>query len=72
MNWQEWQTSQFGENTGQVKMKHPMNSSASFWESGFQENLSNRLAVVNNQIEYDWLNKSLNSYKIARKKLFLT
>ena len=30
-----------------------------------------RLAVLNNQIEYDWLNKSLNSLKLICKSLFL-
>ena len=34
--------------------------------------LSNRLALINNEIEYDWLNKSLNSYKVLCKKQFLT
>ena len=34
--------------------------------------LSNRLALINNEIEYDWLNKSLNSYKVLCKKKFLT
>ena len=33
--------------------------------------LTNRLTVINNQIEYDLLNKSLVSYKIACKRLFL-
>ena len=34
--------------------------------------LSNRLTVINNKIEYDWLNKSLNSFKLICKSLFLT
>ena len=34
--------------------------------------LSNRLTIVNSQIEYDWLNKSLNSYKLICKLLFLS
>ena len=34
--------------------------------------LSNRLTIINNQIEYDWLNKSLNSFKLICKLLFLT
>ena len=33
--------------------------------------LSNRLTLFNNQIEYDWLNKSWNSYKLICKNLFL-
>ena len=32
--------------------------------------LSNRLTLFNNQIEYDWLNKSWNSYKLICKNLF--
>ena len=35
-------------------------------------NLSNRLTILNNQIEYDWLNKSLNCFKLLCKSLFLT
>ena len=34
--------------------------------------LTNRLTVINNKIEYDWLNKSLNSFKLICKSLFLT
>ena len=34
--------------------------------------LTNRLTLINNQIEYDWLNKTEVSYKVACKKLFLT
>ena len=34
--------------------------------------LSNRLTILNNQIEYDWLNKSLNCFKLLCKSLFLT
>ena len=34
--------------------------------------LLNRLTIINNQIEYDWLNKSLNSFKLICKLLFLT
>ena len=33
--------------------------------------LSNRLGILNNQIDYDWLNLSLNSFKINCKKLYL-
>ena len=34
--------------------------------------LTNRLTSINNQIEYDWLNKILNIYKLICKLLFLT
>ena len=34
--------------------------------------LSNRLTAINNKIEYEWLNKSLNSFKLICKPLFLT
>ena len=34
--------------------------------------LMNRLGILNNQIEFDWLNLSLNSFKIKSKKLFLS
>ena len=34
--------------------------------------LMNRLGVLNNLIEYDWLNQSLNTFKLKSKKLFLT
>ena len=34
--------------------------------------LINRLRVLNNQTEYDWLNKSLNSYKLICKSQFLS
>ena len=34
--------------------------------------LTNRLTLVNNQIAFNWLNKCINSYKIACKRLFLT
>ena len=34
--------------------------------------LTNRLIIINNQIEYDWLNKSLNCFKILCKSKFLT
>ena len=30
------------------------------------------MTIFNNQIEYDWLNKSLNSFKLLCKSLFLT
>ena len=33
--------------------------------------LSNRLSVLNNKIELDWLNQSLQSFKITCKKIFL-
>ena len=33
--------------------------------------LSNRMTLFNNQIEYDWLNKSWNSYKLICKNLIL-
>ena len=33
--------------------------------------LSNRLTIMNNEIEFDWLNKSLNSYKLICKSQFL-
>ena len=33
--------------------------------------LANRLTVINNKIPLDWLNLSLNTYKINCKKLFL-
>ena len=33
--------------------------------------LANRLTVINNKIPLNWLNLSLNSYKINCKKLFL-
>ena len=34
--------------------------------------LSNRIATINNNIEYEWLNKSWNTYKLKCKLLFLT
>ena len=34
--------------------------------------MANRLRVLNNQINYDWLNLSLNSFKLRCKALFLT
>ena len=34
--------------------------------------LVNRLSVLSNKIEYDWLNSSLDTYKIKCKKLFLS
>ena len=34
--------------------------------------LMNRLGVLNNLIEYDWLNQGLNTFKLKSKKLFLT
>ena len=34
--------------------------------------LSNRLAILNNKIECEWLNNSLVSYKIMCKSIFLT
>ena len=34
--------------------------------------LMNRLGILNNKIDYDWLNLSLNSFKIKCKKIFLT
>ena len=34
--------------------------------------LMNRLGILNNKIDYDWLNQSLNTFKIKSKKLFLT
>ena len=34
--------------------------------------LTNKLTILNNLIEYDWLNKSLDSYKLICKFLFLT
>ena len=34
--------------------------------------LSNRLTIMNNEIEFDWLNKSLNSYKLICKLQFLS
>ena len=34
--------------------------------------LANRLTIINNQIEYDWLNKTINIYKIICKSLFLS
>ena len=34
--------------------------------------LSDRLTVIKNKIEYDWLNKSLNSFKLIYKSEFLT
>ena len=33
--------------------------------------LSNRLGILYNQIDYDWLNLSLNYFKINCKKLYL-
>ena len=34
--------------------------------------LTSRLTILNNQIEYDWVNKSLNCFKVICKCLFLT
>ena len=34
--------------------------------------LTNRLTLINNKIEYDWLNKSWNCYKLACKTIVLT
>ena len=34
--------------------------------------IANRLTVLNGKIELDWLNLPLNSYKIVRKKEFLS
>ena len=34
--------------------------------------ISNRLTVLNNQVELDWLNLSLNSFKLRVKDLFLS
>ena len=34
--------------------------------------LSNRIATINLNIEYEWLNKSWNTYKLKGKSLFLT
>ena len=33
--------------------------------------LSNRLCIINNKIDLDWLSLSINSYKVKCKKLFL-
>ena len=33
--------------------------------------LANRLRILNNQIDLDWLNLSLNSFKIKMKNVFL-
>ena len=34
--------------------------------------LTNRFTIINNTIEYYWLNKSWDSYKVSCKSLFLT
>ena len=34
--------------------------------------MTNRLGILNNQIDYDWLNLSLTSFKLRCKALFLT
>ena len=34
--------------------------------------VSNRLNVLNNQIDLDWLNLSLNSFELKVKELYLT
>ena len=34
--------------------------------------MTNRLGVLNNQIDYDWLNLSLNTFKLRCKALLLT
>ena len=34
--------------------------------------MTNRLSILNNKIEYDWLNLSLDSFKIKCKSLFLS
>ena len=34
--------------------------------------LMNRLTVINNEIDYNWLNLSLISYKLKYKSLFLS
>ena len=34
--------------------------------------ISNRLTVLNKQVELDWLNLSLNSFKLKIKDLFLS
>ena len=31
----------------------------------------NRLTCINNEIDYDWLNQSFDSYKVKCKSLFL-
>ena len=33
--------------------------------------LMNRLPILNNEINFDWLNLSLNSFKLKSKSLFL-
>ena len=37
-----------------------------------KNNMINRLNVINGKIPYDWLNLSLNTYKVRCKTLFLT
>ena len=34
--------------------------------------MSNRLKVLNDKIDLDWLNLSLNSYKLKMKEIFLS
>ena len=36
-----------------------------------QNLMVNRFKTLNNQIEFNWLNESLNSYKIKFKRAFL-
>ena len=33
--------------------------------------LSNRLTIINNKINLDWLNLSVDSYKVKCKRLFM-
>ena len=37
-----------------------------------RNNMINRLNMLNDQIEYDWLNLSINSYKLKCKERFLS
>ena len=37
-----------------------------------QNLVSNRIAVINNKIEYEKLNKNWNTYKLKCKSLFLS
>ena len=43
----------------------------SYWNSMEQKLMTNRLTLINNIIEYNWLNLTFDSFKVKSKNLFL-
>ena len=71
LSWRNYSTELLRSELIKIELDNNIKDVQSYWNSMEQKLLTNRLTLINNTIEYNWLNLTFDSFKVKCKNLFL-